>query len=77
MTDAKDIGKEREYQSVVLTFDNGKTATFAGPVCARPGSTRRVTDIIFTEPRPLPNDTCFGLLESNEEGKCAQKQNAQ
>lgn len=51
-----------EYQSVVLTFSDGTVAVFGGPVVCRPGDTRRITKIAFTEPEPLPEDCSWGLL---------------
>jgi len=41
-------------QGVVITFDDGATATFTGPAVCFDGDKRKISDIYFTEPKPLP-----------------------
>ena len=54
-----DLLKKREYQSVVLTFSDGSTASFTGPAVVDRDTDLLVVDIVFTEPKPLDADTIF------------------
>jgi len=51
--------KKREYQSVVLTFSDGSTASFTGPAVVDRDTDLLVVNIAFTEPKPLDADTIF------------------
>jgi len=50
---------ERQYQNVVLTFDDGTIAVFTGKAVCFPGETKRIRNIEFTEPKELPDDCSF------------------
>jgi hypothetical protein len=52
-------------QSVVLTFDDGTTATFSGRAVCFEGEQKKIRDISFTPPQPLPADCSWGELESS------------
>lgn len=54
-----DAAKPEYYQSVVITLDDGSKHTFTGRVCTFKGDKRRIADIAFTEPKPLPADCHF------------------
>jgi hypothetical protein len=47
-------------QSVVITFSDGFKATFSGPAACFEGEERRIEDIYFTEPKPLPAGCNWG-----------------
>lgn len=47
-------------QSVVITFSDGFKATFTGPAACFEGEERRIEDIYFTEPKPLPAGCNWG-----------------
>jgi len=61
--------KERMYQAVVITFDDGSTATFTGRAVVWPGEKRRTVKIQFTEPEELPEDCSFGFLDEPKKEK--------
>ena len=50
---------ERQYQNVVLTFDDGTIAVFSGKAVCFPNETKRIRNIEFTEPKELPADCSF------------------
>jgi len=54
-----DLLKKREYQSVVLTFSDGSTASFTGPAVIDFDADLLVVDVAFTTPKPLDADTIF------------------
>ena len=47
-------------QSVVITFSDGSKATFTGPAVCFEGEEKRIQDIYFTEPKPLPEGCSWG-----------------
>lgn len=49
-------------QSVVLTFDDGTTATFSGRAVCFEGEQKKIRDISFTPPQPLPADCSWGSV---------------
>jgi len=56
-------------QSVVIAFDDGTTATFTGPAVCFEGEKRKISDIHFTEPKPLPADCSWGWATRVQTGK--------
>lgn len=46
----------RQFQTVIITFDDGSVASFTGPACVFPGEELRVTKVRFTEPREFGPD---------------------
>jgi len=58
-----DLLKKREYQSVILTFSDGSTASFTGPAVVDRDTDLLVVDIVFTEPRPLGADMEFAPMK--------------
>jgi len=63
----KNVKENREYQSIIITFNDGTNATFTGPAIATTGTRLRIVDIKFTSPKLLPPDTYFGLLKDKKE----------
>lgn len=57
--------KER-WQSVIITLDDGRVGVFTGRVLVDTDDEhqRRVADIKFAAPRPLPDGCSFDLLEN-------------
>lgn len=54
------------WQSVIITLDDGRVGVFTGAVLVDTGDEhkRRVADIKFAAPRPLPDGCTFDLLEN-------------
>jgi len=47
-------------QSVVIKFSDGSTATFSGPAVVFDGDEKKISDIYFTKPAPMPADCNWG-----------------
>jgi hypothetical protein len=47
-------------QSIIVTFDDGSEATFTGPAVCFKGDKRKISNIIFTEPKLLPENCSWG-----------------
>ena len=64
---------KEQYQTVTITLSNGKKGTFMGKVLITPEELGQgvtvVMPIQFTEPKDLPEDMSFGLLEETKEDK--------
>jgi hypothetical protein len=52
-------------QGVIITFDDGTTASFSGPAVCFKGEKKKISDISFTEPKPLPEDCSWGITEGD------------
>jgi hypothetical protein len=50
------------YQSVWITFSDGTRAGYLGQAKAMPGDTRKIINIQFTEPKPMPPNCQFGEM---------------
>jgi hypothetical protein len=61
-TDVPEVDSRDLLQAVVLTFDDGTTATFSGRAVCLPGDARTISRVQFTEPKPLPDDCHFDSL---------------
>ena len=57
-----DEAEERHVQNCVVTFDDGTKAIFSGKAVCFPGTQKRITDIKFTEPKPIPDNYSWGTL---------------
>lgn len=56
--------KERRLQTVTIHFDEGRIATFAGPVVIEDENDKpRVKQLVFSRPMPLADGVHFGTLE--------------
>ena len=55
--------KPQLYQTVKLTLSDGSSHCFTGPAAVFPGERRTITDVAFTEPKPLPKDCRFDTIE--------------
>jgi hypothetical protein len=63
------MAKRTEYQDevgtvcsslLVGTFDEVTTATFSGKAVCFKGEKRKISDVSFTPPKPLPADCSWG-----------------
>jgi hypothetical protein len=52
-------------QGVIITFDDGTTASFSGPAVCFKGEKKKISDISFTEPKPLPEDCSWSITEGD------------
>jgi len=59
------LKKDEMIQSVVITFNDGSTATFSGPAVCFKGEKKKILDISFTEPKPLPKDCSWSITEGD------------
>jgi len=50
-------------QSVIITFSDGKKATFSGQVAATENDTRTISGIHFTLPVELPKDCSWSNID--------------
>ena len=51
------------YQSVWITFSDGTRAGYLGQAKALPSDTRTISNIEFTEPKPMPANCHFERLD--------------
>jgi hypothetical protein len=49
-------------QSVIVTFKGGEKATFTGPAVVFQNEEKVVENIVFTAPKPLPQDCEWGKV---------------
>ena len=56
-----------KIQSVIIEFSDGETGVFTGPATCSPGTDKRILDIKFTEPIPLPSTCEFTSLDEIKE----------
>jgi len=61
--------KPNLYQTVKLTLSDGSSHCFTGPAVVFPGERRTITDVAFTEPKPLPQGCKFEIIEPKPEDK--------
>lgn len=56
--------EEKEMiQSVIITFSDGKKASFTGlAVVFQENQGTKISDISFTPPRPMPSDCTWGKI---------------
>ena len=54
-------------QTIIITFSDGKVATYTGQVHVFPGDTRKIIDIKFTEPKELPKDCYFESISNQDD----------
>ncbi len=54
-----------KYQSVIVSFSNGKTGIFTGPAVIEEGEEKsvRITGIQFTPPKELPPSFSFSTID--------------
>ncbi len=58
----KDELKDK-MQYVILYFDDGSQAVFAGAAAIEPGESKKVISLAFSIPKPLPENYRFGKIE--------------
>jgi hypothetical protein len=58
----KEKEKPKMMQNVIITFKDGQKAVFTGPATVFQGEEKVVSNIIFTNPKPLPSDCEWGKL---------------
>ena len=51
-----------KYQTICLTFSDGKKATFTGKAVSDAGDKRTITNIYFTPPEILPDGYSFEII---------------
>ena len=57
--------KDQMIQGVIITFDDGTTASFSGPAVCFEGEKKKISNIIFTEPKPLPENCSWSITEGD------------
>jgi len=58
-----DVIIKEMYQNVVITLSDGTTHVFTGKACIQnEKDSRRISDIQFTKPKPMPEGYSFGLI---------------
>jgi hypothetical protein len=61
--------KVRRIQYVIITFDDGTTASFSGPAVFETGDkNKRIIGVNFTQPRDLPSDMYFEAIGDKDAG---------
>ena len=54
--------KQEFYQSVIITLSDESTHVFTGRAFTNEGEKRKITDILFTEPKPMPDGCKFEMI---------------